>query len=235
MQQTAAIPAERRSPRGKGGARQLRREGRLPAIVYGGGEPPLAVAIDLERARREARRAGFHTRLYDLELDGGAVRVLPHALALHPVTDDPLHIDFLRVTADTRVTVDVPVAFRNEEESPGLKRGGVLNIVRRTVGVTCPAGSIPEELVFDLAGLEIGDSLHISHTELGEGVVPTITDRDFTVASLVAPSALLSQADEEEKAEGEEGAEAEEGAEGEAAEDADAEAEDGKEKPSGDG
>lgn len=232
MQETATIRAEKRSPRGKGGARQLRREGRLPAIVYGGGEAPLAVAIDLDRARREARRAGFHTRLYDLEMEGGAVRVLPHALDLHPVTDDPLHIDFLRVTADTRVTVDVPVAFRNEEESPGLKRGGVLNIVRRTVGVTCPAGLIPEELVFDLAGLEIGDSLHISHTELGEGVEPTITDRDFTVASVVAPSALLSQADEEEKAEGEEG---EEGAEGETPEAEGEESGDEKEKPSEDG
>ncbi len=203
MQEMKTIPAQKRTPRGKGGARQLRREGQLPAIIYGGKEEPLAVAISLEKIRRETKRAGFYTRLYDLEISGKAVRVLPQALDLHPVTDDPLHVDFLRVGTDTKVTVEIPVTFLNEEESPGLKRGGVLNIVRRVVGVTCPAGSIPEKFEFDLTGMEIGESLHISHTNLGEDVEPTIADRDFTVASIVAPSVLVSQAEEDESEEGE--------------------------------
>lgn len=208
MENTSTIKAEVRTPRGKGGARELRRKGRLPAIIYGKDFEPVAIDIDLDFSRREIRRPGFRTRLYDIDLNqDSAIRVLPQAVAYHPVTDDPVHLDFLRVGPDTRVTVDVPVAFLNQEVCPGLKRGGVLNIVRRTINVNCPASLIPEAIEFDVADLEIGDSLHISHTELDPAVQPTIGDRDFTVASIVAPSALVSAAtaEEEEEEEVEEG------------------------------
>ncbi len=195
MQAMSTIKARVRTPRGKGGARALRREGRLPAIIYGNDFEPLAIDVDIESSRREIRKPGFRTRLYDIDLGGdSAIRVLPQAVAYHPVTDHPVHLDFLRVGEHTRVTVDVPVAFRNPEDSPGIKRGGVLNIVRRTINVSCPAGLIPEAIEFDVTGLEIGDSLHISHTRLHPAVEPTISDRDFTVASIVAPSALVSAA-----------------------------------------
>lgn len=195
MQDTSTINAELRTPRGKGGARALRRRGRLPAIIYGKDFEPVAIDIALDFGRREIRRPGFRTRLYNISLsDDSTVRVLPQAVEFHPVTDDPLHLDFLRVGPDTRVSVDVPVAFLNQEASPGLKRGGVLNIVRRTVNVTCPAALIPEAIEFDVTDLEIGDSLHISHTKLDPAVVPSIGDRDFTIASIVAPSALVSAA-----------------------------------------
>lgn len=211
MENTSIIKAEVRTPRGKGGARELRRKGRLPAIIYGKDFEPVAIDIDLDFSRREIRRPGFRTRLYDIDLNqDSAIRVLPQAVAYHPVTDDPVHLDFLRVGPDTRVTVDVPVAFLNQEICPGLKRGGVLNIVRRTINVNCPANLIPEAVEFDVAELEIGDSLHISHTELDPAVQPTIGDRDFTVASIVAPSALVSAATAEEEEEEEEGEELEE-------------------------
>ncbi len=211
MENTSTIKAEVRTPRGKGGARELRRKGRLPAIIYGKDFEPVAIDIDLDFSRREIRRPGFRTRLYDIDLNqDSAIRVLPQAVAYHPVTDDPVHLDFLRVGPDTRVTVDVPVAFLNQEICPGLKRGGVLNIVRRTINVNCPANLIPEAVEFDVAELEIGDSLHISHTELDPAVQPTIGDRDFTVASIVAPSALVSAATAEEEEEEEEGEELEE-------------------------
>ncbi len=206
MQTASTIKARVRTPRGKGGARALRRGGRIPAIIYGRDFEPLAIDIDLEFGRREIRKPGFRTRLYDIDLDGdSAIQVLPQAVAYHPVTDVPIHLDFLRVGATTRVTVDVPVAFLNQDESPGLKRGGVLNIVRRTINVSCPAGMIPEAIEFDVTGLEIGDSLHISHTKLDPAIEPTISDRDFTIASIVAPSALVSAATSEtpEDADGE--------------------------------
>ena len=200
MQDTSTIKAEVRTPRGKGGARALRRQGRLPAIIYGRDFEPLAIDLDLDFSRREIRRPGFRTRLYDIDVNrDSTIRVLPHAVAFHPVTDDPIHLDFLRVGPDTMVTVEVPVAFLNQEVSPGLKRGGVLNIVRRTINVSCPAGLIPEAIEFDVSELEIGDSLHISHTQLDPAVTPTIGDRDFTVASIVAPSALVSAATAEEE------------------------------------
>ncbi len=215
MQDISTIDAEVRTPRGKGGARALRRRGRLPAIIYGKDFEPVAIDLDLEFCRRELRRPGFRTRLYDIAMgNNGSVRVLPHAVAYHPVTDAPMHLDFLRVGPETQVSVDVPVTFLNEDDSPGLKRGAVLNVVRRTINVTCPAGNIPSAIEFDLSGLEIGDSLHISHTTLDPSVQPTITDRDFTVASIVAPSALVSAAtadeDEEETDEVETDAEEEE-------------------------
>jgi len=189
--------------------------------------------------RRGLSRTGFFTTLTDIDLDGTAHRVLARDVQFHPVTDQPLHIDFLRVSASTRITVAIPVVFQNEEECPGLRRGGVLNIVRHDIEVDCRADVIPQSLIADLAELEIGDSIHISHIALPDGVVPTIDDRDFTVATIAAPTVVRDEALEAEaEAEAEaEGVEGEEGvaAEGEAGEGAaEGEAGDG-EKGDGDG
>jgi large subunit ribosomal protein L25 len=188
-----ALPRERI---GTGGARSLRREGKVPAIVYGGGEAPVAIVLDERRLRRQLARPRFLSTLLHLDLDGGTLQVLPREVQRHPVTDAPLHVDFVRAGAGSMVTVEVPVLFLNEETSRGIKRGGVLNIVRREVELLCPVDRIPESLVLDLAEVDIGDSLHISHVTLPEGVRPTITDRDFTIAAIVPPSGGVQ--DEEE-------------------------------------
>ncbi len=200
MADMATLAVALRQARGKGGARAIRRAGRIPAIIYGGEGEPLAVSVDRHELLQEYGRGGFFSRLYELGVGGDSIRVLPRDVQLHPVTDLPLHIDFMRTGADTRVNVDVAVAFVNEEEAPGLRRGGVLNTVRRTVSLDCRADSIPEAIVVDLTGLEIGDSVHISHVTLPDGVRPTIRDRDFTIATIAAPTvmAAASEADEEE-------------------------------------
>lgn len=226
MADVAALKAEPRQAGAKGAVRALRRDGRVPAIVYGRARAPVAISIDGKALHREYARGGFFSRLYDLALDGDKVRVLAREVQLHPVSDAPLHVDFLHLTAETEVTVDVRVAFRNEEASPGLKRGGVLNVVRHTVALQCRADSIPELIEIDLAGLDIGDSVHISAVSLAEAVRPVISDRDFTIATIAAPTVMIEE-EAEEEAEGEEGeegvaAEGEEGAvpEGEATPDA---------------
>ena len=212
MSEEAVIDALPRAPRGKGGARALRREGRMPAIVYGGGGEPLCVSLDHVLLERELNRRGFYARLYDLKLGGDTIRVLPRDVQVHPVTDAPLHIDFIRYVAGATLAVSVEVRFEGQEESEGLKRGAVLTIVRHDVELLCPLEAIPEYLVASVAGLEIGDSIHISDIDLPEGVSPTIVDRDFTIATIAAPTVAV-EADEEE--EGEEGDEEEEGVEGE--------------------
>ena len=224
MSDQAMIEALPREPRGKGGARALRREGRTPAIVYGGGGEPLSISLDYNVMERELGRRGFFARLYDLRVNGDVIRVLPRDVQVDPITDAPLHIDFIRYVAGTTLAVSVEVRFEGHEECEGLKRGGVLNIVRHEVELMCPLEAIPEFLVADISECEIGDSIHISHIELPEGVTPTITDRDFTVATLAAPTVIV---EEEEVEEGEEGEE-EEGAEV-SAEDAEAEAAEGEE------
>lgn len=224
MSDQATIEALPREPRGKGGARALRREGRTPAIVYGGGGEPLSISLDYNEMERELGRRGFFARLYDLRVNGDVIRVLPRDVQVDPITDAPLHIDFIRYVAGAMLAVSVEVRFEGHEECEGLKRGGVLNIVRHEVELMCPLEAIPEFLVADISGCEIGDSIHISHIELPEGVTPTITDRDFTVATLAAPTLIVEAEEEEEGEEGEE----EEGAEV-SAEDAEAEAAEGEE------
>ena len=218
MSDQATIDALPRQPRGKGGARALRREGRMPAIVYGGGDDPLSVSLDYNVLERELGRRGFFARLYDLKVNGDVIRVLPRDVQVDPVTDAPIHIDFIRYVAGAALAVSVEVRFDGQEECEGLKRGGVLNIVRHEVELLCPLEAIPEFIVADVSGCEIGDSIHISHIELPEGVTPTITDRDFTVATIAAPTVSVEPTEEEE---GEEGEELEEGAEA-AEEDAEA-------------
>ena len=204
MSDEVTMEAMPREPRGKGGARALRREGRTPAIVYGGGGEPLSVSLDYNVLERELERRGFFARLYDLKINGDVIRVLPRDVQVDPVSDAPIHIDFIRYVAGSTLAVSVEVRFEGQEESEGLKRGGVLNIVRHEVELLCPLDAIPEFLVADVAGSEIGDSIHISHIDLPEGVTPTITDRDFTVATIAAPTIIVEPVDEEEGEEGDE-------------------------------
>ena len=190
--------AQTRSRVGKGAARDLRRQGLIPAVIYGDKQPPLPIAISYKEAMQRIYAGGFLSHVISVEVDGKAYQVIPRDYQLDPVRDFALHVDFLRVGANSVITVDVPVHFKNQEACPGLKRGGVLNIVRHTVEVSCPANAIPEELVLDLATANVGDSLHISAVNLPAGVKPTITDRDFTIATIVAPSALKSEENAEE-------------------------------------
>ena len=197
------IDAQARVRLGKGGARSLRRDGRLPAIVYGGEGAPIPISLEHRALTKEYHRPGFFARLYDLQLNGEALRVLPREVQVDPVTDAPLHVDFLRFVKGARLAVAVVVRFTGQDECEGLKRGGVLNIVRHEVELLCPVESIPSALTADIAGLDIGDSVHIGQIELPEGVVPTITDRDFTIATIAAPTVHVEE-ETEEAAEGEE-------------------------------
>jgi large subunit ribosomal protein L25 len=209
MAQITSLPAARRERTGKGAARALRRQGQIPAIVYGGSEAPLDVAVPLKEVRLEHGKPGFFTHLYDLALPDGPLRVLPRDVQLHPVTDQPIHIDFLRYVKGARIAVNVAVHFLDHEQSEGLKRGGVLNIVRHEVELLCPVDSIPDSISVSLKGRDIGESIHISAFALPEGVTPTITDRDFTVATIAPPTVIVEEtaaAAETEEAAGEEAA-----------------------------
>jgi len=211
MAQATELKAQARSGVGKGAARALRRQGFVPAVIYGEKQPPLPVSITYKDAMKRIYDGGFLSHVITLDVDGEKHRVIPRDYQLDPVKDNALHVDFLRVGANTTLDVQVHVTFINEEQSPGLKRGGTLNVVRHTVEVSAPADAIPEEIVVDLAGTDIGDSLHISAVTLPKGVTPKITDRDFTIATIVAPSGLRSAdaegGDEAEEAPAEEGSE----------------------------
>jgi large subunit ribosomal protein L25 len=194
MPETATLGAEPRGQAGKGAARALRRRGRVPAIIYGADEPPTPISLDPSELSRLLARRGFFATLVDLEVEGKRHRTLPREVQYHPVTAMPLHVDFMRIGATTRVTVEVPVVFVNPEMSIGLRRGGILNIVRHEIELDCPVDTIPNRLSVDLSGLDIGDSVHISAVALPEGCRPRITDRDFTIASIAASSALREEA-----------------------------------------
>jgi len=196
MVETITFEAEPRAGAGKGPSRQLRRAGRVPAVIYGERQDQQMISVETRALRRELNNPRFFSTLCSLDLAGEAIRVLPREVQLHPVTDIPIHADFVRVSRGTTITVTVQVAFLNEDISPGLKRGGVLNVVRREIEVVCPADAIPSELELDLATANIGDSLHISQVALPEGVRPTITDRDFTVATISAPTVVVEEAEE---------------------------------------
>jgi large subunit ribosomal protein L25 len=210
MAEAITIAAEVRERAGKGAARAARRAGRIPAVVYGGKQAPLSITVDELEFNRLWRDASFYTHLYSVEADGKSHKVLARDVQLDPVMDWPIHVDFLRVSDRTTISVAVPVHFVNEEECPGLKEGGVLNIVRHEVEVTCRAASIPEAIEIDLTGWNIGDSIHISAVKLPDGVEPTVTDRDFTVATIAAPTVVRDEAAEEQAEEAEAAAEAEE-------------------------
>lgn len=210
--QSYELKAEARERVGKGSARAIRRNGMVPAVIYGEKEAPLTIALPYKDVTKKIHGGGFMTTIATIDVDGKKIQVLPKDYQLDPVRDFTMHIDFLRIGKNTIVTVNVPVHFTNEEASPGLKRGGVLNIVRHEVEFVCPATSIPEFIEVDLTGLDLGDSVHISAIKLPEGVEPTISDRDFTIATVAAPAGLKSEGAEEEEGEAEE-AEEEEGGE----------------------
>ncbi len=218
MSDVASLEAEAREQAGKGAARALRRSGRVPAVIYGDKKDPTPISIDGHSLQTELSQAGFYLRLYDIKLGDRNERVLPRDVQRHPVTSVPLHVDFLRISAGATISVNVGVVFINEEESPGLKRGGVLNVVRYEIELVCPADAIPESIIIDLTGLDIGDGVHISSVKLPPDVESVITDRDFTIATIAAPTIQEEEVEEEEdeglegeEIEGEEGVEGEEG------------------------
>ncbi|MDJ0641960.1 MAG: 50S ribosomal protein L25/general stress protein Ctc [Erythrobacter sp.] len=205
MSDALTLPAEARERAGKGASRALRREGRIPAVIYGGKEEPTPIHVEEKELTRQLMTGHFMNSIVNIEIGGESVRTLPKDVALHPVTDRPTHADFLRLSKDAKVEVSIPVVFTNEEDSPGLKKGGVLNVVRHEVDLVCAADKIPGEIEIDVTGKEVGDSIHISEVNLPEGSESAITDRDYTIATLVAPSALKkSEGAEGEEAEGEE-------------------------------
>ena len=210
MSEQLTLSAEARDRAGKGASRHLRREGRVPAVVYGNNEEPTSIHIEEKALVKVLRTGHFMNSVVMIDVGGKATRTLPKDVQFHPVTDRPLHVDFLRISEHATVTVAVPVRFINEEKSPGLKKGGVLNVVRRDLELVCDAAEIPDEIVIDVTGYDVGDSIHISAVTLPKGSKSAIEDRDFTVATLVAPSSLKG----ETTATG--GGEAAEGAEGEA-------------------
>ena len=217
MAELTNLAAEPREGVGKGANRSLRREGRVPGVVYGDKAPQELISLEARSLRRALHSPRFFSTLCHLEDNGEAIRVLPREVQLHPVTDEPLHVDFVRVGRGATVAVTVPVVFANEDTSRGLKRGGVLNIVRREVELLCPADAIPREITVDLKDADINDSLHISQVSLPEGVRPAIADRDFTIATISPPSLTP---EEEEAAAAAEEAEAEVAREREAEEEA---------------
>lgn len=178
---------------GKGAARATRRAGRVPGVVYGGKQEPLLISLDPRDVNREIRKDGFYVTLFDLKTEKVTERVLPRDVQFDPLSDKPTHVDFMRVSENTRVTVEVPVHFLNDTQAPGIKRGGVLNVVRHAIEVTCLPTKIPAYVEVDLTGMEIGDSVHIDAVTLPEGVKPTIL-RNFTIASIAAPSAIRAEA-----------------------------------------
>jgi len=189
MAEALELKAWARPRAGKGGARSVRREGRIPGILYGGGEDPVKLAVEDKAIRLQLLTGHFQSTIYMLDVEGKKTRVIPRGVQLDPVRDFPIHVDFMRVAKDALVTVAVPVHFLNEAASPGIKRGGILNVVRHEIEVRCPADAIPNHFDVDLTGLEIGDSVHISAMKLPENVKTTITERNFTVATIVGRSA----------------------------------------------
>ncbi len=206
MADAHTIPAKPRDRAGKGAARAVRREGLVPCVVYGENKDPLSISIDPRVIMKGLIEGHFFNTIYAIDVEGGkSERALPRDVQFHPVTDVPLHVDFLRIGRNTRISVSIPVVFANEDDCPALNEGGQLAIVRHEVEVNCSANDIPEEFIADLTGLQIGDTIRISSITLPADVEPVITDRDFVIANLQA--ATIAEPVEEEGEEGEDGAE----------------------------
>ena len=200
MSEQLVLSAEARERAGKGASRAIRREGRVPAVIYGDKQTPVAIHVEEKALIRALSNGHFMNTVVMIDIGGAQARTLPKDVQFHPVTDRPLHVDFLRIGEHSTVHVNVPVRFVNDEEAPGIKRGGVLNIVRHELELICDAASIPEEIVIDLTGYDVGDSIHISAVVLPEGSRSGIEDRDFTIATVVAPSAMKRTEEEEGEA-----------------------------------
>lgn len=213
MSDQLTLTAEARERAGKGASRALRREGRVPAVIYGDKKDPEAIHLEEKALVKLLMTGAFTNSVVEIEAGGKKQLTLPKDVAFHPVTDRPMHVDFFRIAKGSTVQVAIPVHFTNEEESPGLKRGGVLNVVRHELELVCDATKLPDAIEIDVTGTDIGDSIHISAVKLPDGCESAITDRDFTIATIVAPSALKSD-EGDTTVEGEEGEEAAEGAEG---------------------
>ncbi len=203
MSDQLTMSAEPRERAGKGASRALRREGRVPAVIYGDNKEPVSIHVE-EKALVKALMTGhFSNSVVEVTVGGKTERTLPKDVAFHPVSDRPLHVDFMRLSKGATVHVEVPVVFINEEASPGLKRGGVLNIVRHELELVCESDKIPDDIQIDVTGYDVGDSIHISAVTLPAGSKSAITDRDFTIATVVAPSGMKSQEGDTTKSEGE--------------------------------
>jgi large subunit ribosomal protein L25 len=193
MRETLNLKAEPRGKTGKGAAYRARKGGQIPGVVYGGSAKPMNVQVDAHTLGRMYGSGAFLQTLVMLEVAGEKTRVIPRAIQLDPVTDRPVHVDFLRLTPGGKISLEIPVHFRGHENSPGLKRGGVLNVVRHEVAMLVPVDNIPEYIEGDLADLDIGDSLHISNFVLPQGVKPLIKERDFTVATIAPPTTFVEE------------------------------------------
>ncbi len=192
MSDQLTLSAETRDRAGKGASRHLRRQGRIPAVIYGNNESPLGVHVEEKLLMKALMTGHFMNSVVMIDVGGKQLRTLPKDVQFHPVSDRPLHADFLRISEHAKVHVEVPVHFTDEALSPGIKRGGVLNVVRHELELICDAAMIPDEIEISLAGREVGDSIHISSVILPAGSESAITDRDFTIATIIAPSALKS-------------------------------------------
>ncbi|WP_273724118.1 50S ribosomal protein L25/general stress protein Ctc [Bartonella sp. AU18XJBT] len=190
MSKSYTLKAEKRERVGKGSSRELRRNGLIPAVIYGEKQPPLAITVPYKEIFYKIHAGGFRTTIATIILDKQKIMVLPKDYQLDPVRDFPLHVDFLRISAKSVVEVNIPVHFLNEDTAPGLKKGGVLNIVRHEIECTAPASAIPEAIEIDLSSYSIGDSIHISAVQLPKDVTPIIQDRDFTIATIAAPAGM---------------------------------------------
>lgn len=199
---TVELSASMRGRVGKGAARQTRREGKVPAVIYGDHKQPESIALDANEVWKQYLKGGFTSTVFKIQIDGTERLVVAREMQLHPVKDTPMHVDFLRVASDGLIRVKVPVKFINEGQSPGMKRGGALNIVRHDVEVWCPYDKIPSAFIVDLAGVQIGTSIHISEIEIPADAKPTIQDRDFTIATLTGRIAK-EEVEETVEAEGE--------------------------------
>ena len=201
-----------RDKTGKSNCKQLRNMGKVPAVIYGDKKEPRYITVDYPKIVKELSRTSFFSTVFSVKLDKKEIKVLPREIQTDPLNDKPIHIDFLRVNNESKINISVPIDFVNDNKSPGLKGGGVLNVVRREVDLICKINSIPEKLEADLANLEIGSVIHMSDIKLEENVIPQISDRDFTIATIAAPTVM--PVEEEPETEGEEGEEGVEGAEG---------------------
>ena len=223
MAESGALNVQGRDRAGKGAARATRRQGLVPGVIYGDNKDSVLIAMEPRDLLVAMHKPGFATQIFEITVDNKTHRAMAQDVQMDPVRDTPIHVDFRRIGKNTVVTVEVPVQFLNELESPGLKRGGVLNIVRHNIEVRARPDDLPEQFKVDLTGLDIGDSVHISAISMPDGVVPTISDRDFTISTIAPPTVVAVP--EEEKAE-----EGEEVAEGEAVEDSEGEEEEKKEE-----
>jgi large subunit ribosomal protein L25 len=193
MSEQLTLPAESRDRAGKGASRELRRSGRVPAVIYGDKKEALSIHVEEKLLTRMLSTGHFMNSVIMVDAGGTPHRTLPKDVQFHPVSSRPIHVDFLRIGAHSQVHVNVPVHFIDEELSPGIKRGGVLNLVRHDLELVCDASEIPEQIEISLKGLDVGDSIHISNVTLPKGAKSAIDDRDFTIATIVAPSALKSE------------------------------------------